>query len=292
MRQVATLSKVLRLVREIMTTAHHLHENGWTKLQIKQCLLALLAAFLIAPISLAHATNEHIPPQEWKRLFFGDQIPEKMDGTVYAINLASDRPNAIIRIGQNPILYIAAGDVVRSGLNVFTIEEITDKTIFLLGQNGVLFELVVQTPTMANSKSVDAAKSTGSLFGGNRRRQAALSVTARNTMFSLSNVPEAKVTTLAKAAGVPVQFAHLLASNIEPARSRGGRPGWKVTAMPTLLKRFGVNLITGDIILTVDGIPAQQLDLVQQHLLARADGQVFQVELQRDGRLIMVEFKE
>ena len=114
-----------------MTTAHHLYENGWTKLQIKQCLLALLAAFLIAPISLAHATNDHIPPQEWKRLFFGEQIPEKMDGTVYALNLASEPPNAIIRIGQNPILYVAAGDVVRSGLNVFTIEEISGTAKFL-----------------------------------------------------------------------------------------------------------------------------------------------------------------
>lgn len=292
MRQVATLSKVLRLVPEIMTTARHLYENWWKKIQIKQCLSALLAAFLIAPILIAHAADDHIPPQEWERLFFGKQIPERIDGAVYALNLASEPPNAIIRIGRDPISYVAAGDVVKSGPSIFTIGEITDKTIFLLGQNGVLFELVVQTPAIANSKSVVSAKNTGSLFRGSRSRQPALSITAHNNMFSLSKVPEAKVTALAKAAGVPVQFAHLLAANIEPVRSRGGRPGWKVTAVPTLLQRFGVNLITEDIILTVDGIPAQRLDLLQQHLLARVDGQIFQVELQRDGRLIMVEFKE
>ena len=50
--------------------------------------------------------------------------------------------------------------------------------------------------------------------------------------------------------------------------------------------------MTGDIILAVDSIPAQQLDLLQQHLVDRVDGQVFQVELQRDGKLVMVEFKE
>ena len=275
-----------------MTTAHRLFYKGWSKTRIKQCLLALLAPFLVALISTSQAANGSVTPKEWERLFFGEQVPERINGAVFALNLASKPPNAIIRIGQDPISYVVTGDVVESGPNVFTIKEITDKTVLLLGQHGVLFELAVQTPKLVNSKSVDKAQNVGSLFSGNRRRQSAPPMTARNAMFSLSKVPEAKVTTLAKAAGVPVQFAHLLAANIEPARSRGGRPGWKVTAVPTLLQRFGVNLNTGDIILTVDSIPAQQLDLLQQHLLDRVDGQVFQVELQRDGKLVMVEFKE
>ena len=275
-----------------MTTAHRLFYKRWSKTRIKQCLLALLAPFLVALISTSQAANGSVTPKEWERLFFGEQVPERINGAVFALNLASKPPNAIIRIGQDPISYVVTGDVVESGPNVFTIKKITDKSVFLLGQNGVLFELAVQTPTLVNSKSVDTAQNAGSLFSGNRRRQPALPVTARNAMFSLSKVPETKVTTLAKAAGVPVQFAHLLAANIEPARSRGGRPGWKVMAIPTLLQRFGVNLITGDIILTVDSIPAQQLDLLQQHLLDRVDDQVFQVELQRDGKLVMVEFKE
>lgn len=275
-----------------MTEAHNLSDEGWAKTPIKQCLLALLVAFLIAPISATHAANDSVTPKEWKRLFFGEQVPERINGAVFALNLASKPPNAIIRIGEDNISFVVTGDVVENGPEVFTIKKITDKSVLLLGPNGVLFELAVQTPTLVNSKSVDTAQNAGSLFSGNRRRQPALPITARNAMFSLSKVPETKVTTLAKAAGVPVQFAHLLAANIEPARSRGGRPGWKVTAIPTLLQRFGVNLITGDIILTVDSIPAQQLDLLQQHLVDRVDGQVFQVELQRDGKLVMVEFKE
>ena len=283
---------VLQLAHEIMTTAHCLFYEGWSKTRIKQCLLALLAPFLVALISTSQAANGSVTPKEWERLFFGEQVPERINGAVFALNLASKPPNAIIRIGQDPISYVVTGDVVESGPNVFTIKKITDKSVFLLGQNGVLFELAVQTPTLVNSKSVDTAQNAGSLFSGNRRRQPALTMTARNTMFSLSKVPESKVTTLARAAGVPGQFAHLLAANIEPARSRGGRPGWKVTAVPTLLQRFGVNVMTGDIILAVDSIPAQQLDLLQQHLVDRVDGQVFQVELQRDGKLVMVEFKE
>ena len=275
-----------------MTTAHRLFYKGWSKTRIKQCLLALLAPFLVALISTSQAANGSVTPKEWERLFFGEQVPERINGAVFALNLASKPPNAIIRIGQDPISYVVTGDVVESGPNVFTIKKITDKSVFLLGQNGVLFELAVQTPTLVNSKSVDTAQNDGSLFSGNRRRQPALTMTARNTMFSLSKVPESKVTMLARAAGVPGQFAHLLAANIEPARSRGGRPGWKVTAVPTLLQRFGVNVMTGDIILAVDSIPAQQLDLLQQHLVDRVDGQVFQVELQRDGKLVMVEFKE
>ena len=275
-----------------MTTAQRLFYKSCSKTRIKQCLLALLAPFLVALISTPHAANGSVSPKEWKRLFFGEQVPERINGAVFALNLASKPRNAIIRIGQDPISYVVKGDVVESGPNVFTIKEITDKTVLLLGQHGVLFELAVQTSKLVNSKSVDTAQNAGSLFSGNRRRQSALPMTARNAMFGLSKVPEAKVTSLAKAAGVPVQFAHLLAANIEPARSRGGRPGWKVTAVPTLLQRFGVNLITGDIILTVDSIPAQQLDLLQQHLVDRVDGQVFQVELQRDGKLVMVEFKE
>ncbi len=275
-----------------MTTAHRLFYKGWPKTRIKQCLLALLAPFLVALISTTHEANGSVTPKEWERLFFGEQVPERINGAVFALNLASKPPNAIIRIGQDPISYVVKDDVVESGPNLFTIKEITDKTVLLLGQHGVLFELAVQTPNLVNLKSVDTAQKAGSLFSGNSRRQSALPMTARNALFSFSKVPEAKVTTLAKAAGVPVQFAHLLAANIEPARSRGGRPGWKVTAVPTMLQRFGVNLITGDIILTVDSIPAQQLDLLQQHLLDRVDDQVFQVELQRDGKLVMVEFKE
>ena len=275
-----------------MTTAHRLFHKGWSKIRIKQCLLALLVAFLIVPVSATRAADEHILPLEWKRLFFGEQVPERLNGSVFALNLAGEPPNAIIRIGTDPISFVATGDFIKTGPRVFTVEKITDKTVLLLGQNGVLFELAVQTPTLVNSKSVNTAQNAGSLFSGNRRRQPALTMTARNTMFSLSKVPGSKVTTLARAAGVPGQFAHLLAANIEPARSRGGRPGWKVTAVPTLLQRFGVNVMTGDIILAVDSIPAQQLDLLQQHLVDRVDGQVFQVELQRDGKLVMVEFKE
>ena len=229
-------------------------KKGGKIIPIKQCSLALLAYFVVALILATHAANGSVTPKEWTRLFFGEQVPERLNGSVFALNLAGEPPNAIIRIGTDPISFVATGDFIKTGPHVFTVEKITDKTVLLLGQNGVLFELAVQTPTLVNSKSVDTAQNAGSLFSGNRRRQPALTMTARNTMFSLSKVPESKVTTLARAAGVPGQFAHLLAANIEPARSRGGRPGWKVTAVPTLLQRFGVNVMTGDIILAVDSL--------------------------------------
>ena len=258
----------------------------------KQRLAALLFALPLIAAPALPASAVPVGADEWERIFFGKQTPEQLDGTILALDLAGPTPGAVIRLGSGPITYIANGDTLMANGTRLTADDINAEHILFSDQGGVMYGIAVQSAPSGTAPETDIRPARGGYFGNGRSGTSTSAIAARNSMFSLSQVPAEKVTMLVENAGVPAQFAHLVATNIEPARSRGGRPGWRVKAVPTLLQRFGVNLLTDDIILTVDGIPVQQLDAVRQHILSRVDGQVFEVELQRGGKLIMVEFQE
>jgi S1-C subfamily serine protease len=59
-----------------------------------------------------------------------------------------------------------------------------------------------------------------------------------------------------------------------------------------MFEKLGVNLRSGDIILSVDGVPAQNILKIKNYLKERNAGQVFKVEIQRDGKLVLLEFSE
>jgi S1-C subfamily serine protease len=74
-------------------------------------------------------------------------------------------------------------------------------------------------------------------------------------------------------------------------RSRTGRPGWllddKIPSLLLVNSPFEQN----DIILSINGIPANDLENLQLHLLNRNTRDVFEVEIQRDKRLKMIRMK-
>jgi hypothetical protein len=73
---------------------------------------------------------------------------------------------------------------------------------------------------------------------------------------------------------------YLISSN-----SRAGRVGWKITKeLPKIVLKmtpFKIN----DLILSIDSIPAIDLDILLLHISGKVKNGVFDIEIQRDGRL-------
>ena len=174
---------------------------------------------------------------------------------------------------------------------------ITGTNIYFEDTDGSPFNLKVQNKQHSDRSNqqltMKSQKRYYSSFFGSRKANASANATPHlSHMFSMVSTPKDQIRALAVDAGVPAQIANLISENIEPARSRGGRPGWLVNAVPLLLEKFGVNLQHGDILLAVDGIPAQNLAQIQSHISDRNLDQIFEVEVQRNGKLLMMEFSE
>ena len=96
---------------------------------------------------------------------------------------------------------------------------------------------------------------------------------------------------LAKNLGIPALVTNQFKKLPSQSRSGGGRPGWKLDeTVPSLLlatSPFELN----DIILSIDGIAVNRIESLAQHLEKRKDGNKFDVEIERRGKLIMINLK-
>ena len=96
---------------------------------------------------------------------------------------------------------------------------------------------------------------------------------------------------IAESIGIPKVIYSQFTTMPSQGRSRTGRPGWllddKIPSLLLVNSPFEQN----DIILSINGIPANDLENLQLHLLNRNTRDVFEVEIQRDKRLKMIRMK-
>ncbi|XDZ65992.1 hypothetical protein AB8880_00945 [Alphaproteobacteria bacterium LSUCC0684] len=267
-------------------------------LVIRQRLLTLSVTFLSLYCLCLEASASTFPDEGiWKRLFLERPATMPLDGKVFAVNLNPSFTSIVVSFeGSSPIFMVPGDRYVLSGRELI-LSSVSDEKVIFEDADGLSFVLFLSEVAKDKSQVSQAPLSPGAaqgigFLGVQRQKAASNLMPQKGPMYGLTNVPTDQVEQLAAEAGIPEQFIHLVAGNVEPARSRGGRPGWKVNAAPPLLKKFGINLHRGDIILAVDGIPSQRLEEIQKHITKRQKGQIFQVEVQRDNRLIMLEFSE
>ena len=114
------------------------------------------------------------------------------------------------------------------------------------------------------------------------------------TGFYQGTTPIEAVRDLAERLGVPAPISAALRSapttgRSRTGRSRSGRPGWKLddSLPPTF---FALSPFQqGDIILTVDGVSAHDVDGLMNYIEQQDRYKRYKVELQRGDRLKMIE---
>ena len=109
------------------------------------------------------------------------------------------------------------------------------------------------------------------------------------TGFYQGTTPIEAVRDLAERLGVPTPISAALRSAPTKGRSRSGRPGWVLDA--TLPPAFFAlsPFEQGDIILTVDGVSAHDVDGLMNYIEQQDRSKRYNVELQRGDRLKMIE---
>ncbi len=109
------------------------------------------------------------------------------------------------------------------------------------------------------------------------------------TSFYQGTTPIEAVRDLAERLGVPRPITAALRSAPTKGRSRSGRPGWVLddTLPPAF---FALSPFEkGDIILTVDGVSAHDVDGLMNYIEQQERSKRYNVELQRRERLKMIE---
>ena len=109
------------------------------------------------------------------------------------------------------------------------------------------------------------------------------------TGFYQGTTPIEAVRDLAERLGVPAPISAALRSAPTTGRSRSGRPGWKLDdSLPPAF--FALSPFQqGDIILTVDGVSAHDVDGLMNYIEQQDRSKRYKVELQRGDRLKMIE---
>lgn len=267
------------------------NSNYASKPHFRQRLLALsVLVTSLSFINSAHALPDH---QDWQRLFFEAPITTSLSGHIYAYKDTNDHKSAVISFDDNKMRFIHVGDIAQRLGEPLTVERIEPNKILFKNSLGLLFSLENPSSEQTVIAQSTVVASPSRMFTSKRRSpQRPAAIPVRGPMYSVDTFPKGKLVDLALVIGIPKQFAHLAAKYLKPARSRGGRPGWRLTSPDSLLDRFGVGLNEGDVLLALDGIPVQKLELVQAHIADRQKGQIFSLEVQRNNKLIIVEFKE
>ena len=218
----------------------------------------------------------------WERLFFQNEEIVQLVGKVYVINLLEPRASAIIQSNDNETKFLYIGDKITFSGKTYILKSIN--------QDGVFFEdNEKKSYYMSLKNDLPQIPNKDNVFNSRKIKKKSL---YQRPMYSLKKVPKDQIEEIFTETGLPLQASRLIVENISPARSRGGRPGWKIKAAPSILQKLGVNLRVGDIILAIDGVPAQKILQIKDLIKKRKEGQVFKVEIQRDGKLVLLEFSE
>jgi len=258
------------------------------KTKTRQSLLRLSVFF--TPLYFLSQVNASVINESnvWDRLFFQKKENTEIFGKVFAINLSGPKVSTVIASDNNIPLFLYIGDTISFSGKSFILKSITQDGVFFEDNQKKSYFLSL-TNDLSRNKIKAKNINKGNIFN-NRKNKKRLPI--RGPMYSVKEVPEALIKEIVTETGLPLKSSNLIAKNIIPARSNGGRPGWKIKEVPLMFEKLGVNLRSGDIILSVDGVPAQNILKIKNHLKERKAGQVFKVEIQRDGKLVLLEFSE
>lgn len=242
-------------------------------------LSVLFSTLFFCSLTKASVMNE---TKTWERLFFQKEETTQLAGKVYVINLLEPRASAIIQSNDNETKFLYIGDKITFSGKNYILKSINKDGVFFEDNEKKSYYISLKNypPQIPNKDNIF------------NTRKIKKKLPYQRPMYSLKKIPEELIEEIITETGLPLETSRLIVENISPARSRGGRPGWKIKTVPIFFQKLGVNLRGGDIILAIDGVPAQKILQIKNLVKQRKEGQVFKVEIQRDGKLVLLEFSE
>jgi len=109
--------------------------------------------------------------------------------------------------------------------------------------------------------------------------------------FTKHVAPLSKLQSIANMVGVPKFITSKFNELPKPGRTFGGRPGWLIDDTVPKLFLLSSPFKTGDLIVTIDGVNTHRLDELQRHLEEKATSEYFDIEIQRNGKMIMLRIR-
>jgi hypothetical protein len=109
--------------------------------------------------------------------------------------------------------------------------------------------------------------------------------------FTKHVAPLSKLQSIANMVGVPKFITSKFNELPKPGRTFGGRPGWLIDDTVPKLFLLSSPFKTGDLIVTIDGVNTHRLDELQRHLEKKATSEYFDIEIQRNGKMIMLRIR-
>ena len=109
--------------------------------------------------------------------------------------------------------------------------------------------------------------------------------------FTKHVAPLSKLQSIANMVGVPKFITSKFNELPKPGRTFGGRPGWLIDDTEPKLFLLSSPFKTGDLIVTIDGVNTHRLDELQRHLEEKGTSEYFDIEIQRNGKMIMLRIR-
>jgi hypothetical protein len=109
--------------------------------------------------------------------------------------------------------------------------------------------------------------------------------------FTKDVAPLSKLQSIANMVGVPKFITSKFNELPKPGRTFGGRPGWLIDETVPKLFLLSSPFKTGDLIVTIDGVNTHRLQELQKHLEEKASSEYFDVEIQRNGKMMMLRIR-
>lgn len=178
---------------------------------------------------------------------------------------------------KGTLSYIVGSGAFDLGKDSYRFDRIENETIFLTNQNGVQVKVAAaRGHVRSNIKA--------SFDGSN------LPPSARSKMeFYSGDRPLEELRMFAQKIGVPSALTNFLSVLPERGRSRSGRPGWLLNdKLPPAFFAI-VPFEKGDLILSIDGISAHDIEDVMAYVKAQEISKLYKVEIERDKKLKIIE---
>ena len=109
--------------------------------------------------------------------------------------------------------------------------------------------------------------------------------------FTKDVAPLSKLQSIANMVGVPKFITSKFNELPKPGRTFGGRPGWLIDETVPKLLLLSSPFKIGDLIVTIDGVNTHRLQELQKHLEEKASSEYFDVEIQRNGKMMMLRIR-
>lgn len=180
--------------------------------------------------------------------------------------------------------FLSAANPILINSKEYYFDKLSDDNIYIRDINGRSSLLKYDNP-VAKVELSEHDKNVSSL------RQKVLNATKirkqASILYDNKKLPDA-VREIAADLGLPKLLVNLLVETPTFARDKAGRPGFLLDErIPAIFYEMSP-FKKGDIILTVDGIPAHDLDRIMDHVRAKTTSKEYAVEVQRDKMLRII----